>query len=162
MPAVSSEFRSDRVERFVVGGLLLLVGGGALAFWNVERSAQWPLLAIVLSGGLFVGLGLFLIGFRRVVRLEPKRGVSELRTLFGVAVAARHYPLADFEAVGSHGSTAEILCLDVALFTFGGEHLTLRTMLSDTAARQEIARVAQCLGLPAEYAPRARRYLIGH
>lgn len=160
-PSAAIEFRTDRVERLMLGGLLVLVGGGALAFWNVERSLQWPLVMIALIGALFVGLGLFLIGFRRVVRLERERGVTERHTLFGMAVGQRVYPLVDFEAVGSHGATTEMLSLDVVLFRSGGGHLTLRRMLSDAEAKHEIARVARCLDLPAEYQPRTRVYAIG-
>jgi len=158
----SLEFRTNPVERLVLGALLIVVGSGAMAFWSVERDVHWPLVLIALIGVLLVGLGLFLIGFRRVVRLERKHGATELRTFFGVAVDQRHYPLADFAAVGSHGSATEMLSLDVALFRCGGGYLTLRTMLSDTKAKDEIARVAQCLGIPAESEPRTRRYLIGH
>lgn len=145
----------------MVGVVLVFVGSGALAFWKVEQSIHWPLAMILLIDALFVGLGLFLIGFRRVMRLERKRGVSELRTLFGVKVAQWNYPMADFEAVGSHGSTTEILSLDIVLFRHGGVHLTLRKMLSDVDAKREITRVAQCLELPAEYEPRVRLYRIG-
>ncbi len=155
------EFHTDRVERLVVGAVLVLVGGGALAFWSIERGTQWPLVAILPIGMFIVGLGLFLLGFRRVVRLDPERGASELRTLFGIAVARRGYPLADFAAVGCHGSTTEMLYLDVVLFVLGGGFLTLRTMLADAEARNEIARVARYLGLPAEFEPRTRLYWVG-
>ena len=160
-PSTIIELRTDPVERLVAGLLLVGAGSGALAFWNVERSLHWPLLVILLIGASFVGLGLFLTGFRRRVRLERERGASESRTLFGLVVARRHFPLSDFEAVGSHGATTEILALDVVLFRHDGGHLTLRKMLSDGDAKAEITRVAQCLGLPAEYQPRGRRYLIG-
>ena len=155
------EFRTDGVERLALGVVLVFVGSGALAFWKVEHNMHWPLVMILLIGALFVGLGLFLMGFRCVMRLERKRGVSELRTLFGVKVAGRHYPMADFEAVGCHGATTELLSLDVVLFSHGGGHLTLRKMLNYADARSEITRVAQCLELPAEYKPRTRLYLIG-
>lgn len=154
------EFRTDRNERLVLGALLILTGVGALAFWWVERNLHWPLLLILLIGVLFVCLGLFLIGFRRFVRLERQSGANEVRSLFGVVLSRRHYPLADFEAVGSHGATTEILSLDVVLFRRDGGHLTLRTMLGDAQAKSEIARVAACLGLPAEAEPRARLYSI--
>lgn len=155
------EFRTDPVERLVVGVVLVFVGSGALSFWNVEQSMHWPLAMILLIGASFVVLGLFLMGFRRVMRLERKHGVSELRTLFGVKVARWDYPMADFEVVGSHGATTELLTLDVVLFRHGGGHLTLRKMLNDADAKNEITRVAQCLELPAEYEPRMHLYLIG-
>lgn len=155
------EFHTDRVERLVIGAVLVFAGGGALAFWNVERGTQWPLVAIVPIGMFIAGLGIFLLGFRWVVRLDPERGASELRTLFGVVVARRNYPMAGFEAVGCHGSTTEMLYLDVVLFKPGGGFLTLRTMLADAEARNEIVRVAQYLGLPAEFEPRTRLYWIG-
>lgn len=158
----SIEFRTDRVERLVVGVLLVFVGSGAVAFWNVEQSVHGPLVAILLIGALFAGLGLFMIGFRRMVRIEHKRGVSERRTLFGVTVAEWRYPLADFDAVGSRVSAADMLSWDVALFRRDGGCLVLRAWVGDAEEVQnEIARVAQCLGLPAEREPRMRTYLIG-
>ncbi len=156
------EFRTDRVERLMIGVLLILVGGGALAFWNVERDLVWPQLAILAAGAAFALLGLYLIGYRCRVRLDRQDGVSELRTLYGLLVSSRHYSLAEFEAVGCHGATSEILTLDVVLFRRDGGYQTLRTMLSDAEARAEIARIAACLGLPAEYTPRTRLYRIGH
>ena len=135
------------------------IGGGALAFWTVERSTQWPLLMTLLISAFFVVFGIIMIGFRRVVRLEPRHGASELRTLFGAVVVRRSYPLTDFEAVGSHGSIQEGPWWDIVLFKHGGKFLTLRTMLSDTETKREITRVAELLGLPAEYEPRARFYL---
>ena len=156
---LSIEFRTNRSERLVLGVSCVLVGSGALAFWNVERSTQWPLLMILLIGACFVGLGLFMLGFRRVVRLDSGHGASELRTLFGMEVARRSYPLTDFEAVGCHGSIQEGPWWDIVLFRHGGTFLTLRSMLSDAETKREIARVARLLGLPAEYEPRARFYL---
>lgn len=159
MQSDAIEFCTDRAERLVVGVSFVFIGGGALAFWNVERSTQWPLLMILLIGACFAMLGIFMIAFRRVVRLEPRHGASELQTLFGAVVARRSYPLTDFEAVGSHGSIQEGPWWDIVLFRHDGRFLTLRAMLSDTETKREIARVAQLLGLPTESEPRARFYL---
>ncbi|MBZ0105840.1 MAG: hypothetical protein K8H84_09435 [Sulfuricella denitrificans] len=155
----SIEFSSDRAERLVVGLLLALVGGAALLFWNVERGVQWQHLAIFLSGMFFAGFGLFLIGFRRRIRLDPKGGVIELSTLFGSIVSRRHYPLKDFESIGCHGSIQEGPWWDLVLFRDDGDFLTLRRMLGDKETQREIERLSRLLGLRAEYEPRIRTYL---
>ena len=154
------EFSTERIERIVIGWVLVFMGGGALMFWNVERSKQWQALLILMIGAIFVGVGIFLVGYRRAVRLESGSGVSERRSLYGREILRRHHPLADFEAVGCHGSAADSMYLDVVLFRRGGGFLTLRTMRSNADTKQEITRVAECLGLPAEYKGRVRRYWI--
>ena len=155
------KFSTDRVERLVLGWACIVLGGGALAFWNVQRSAQGPLVMLLLIGAFFLGLGIFLIGFRRAVCLEAETCAREIRTFFGKILSQKYYQLSEFEAVGCHGATTELLYLDVALFKKGGGFVVLRTMVSDAEAKREIDRVAQYLGLPAEIEPRTLSYLIG-
>lgn len=153
------EFHTARAERIMLGIVFILVGGGMSVFWNVERSTAWPLITILLAGMFFFGLGLFMIGFRRIVLLQNRQGVSELHSLFGVILARQSYPLTDFEAVGSHGSIQEGPWWDVVLFRHDGKFFVLRTMLSDTEAKREVEKASRSLGLPAEYEPKARFYL---
>jgi len=161
-PSEMIEYRTDHVERLVLGMVFVLLGGGALTFWNVEQSTHWPLVMILIIGMLFIGLGLFLIGFRRSVRLEGSHNVSERCMLFGVTIAVRRHPLTDFECVGCRISAADLVSWDVALFMPGGGYIVLRAWVSDfEKVQEEITRVEQSLGLPAQRKPRGRAYLVG-
>jgi hypothetical protein len=156
------EYHTDHVERLVLGMVFVLLGAGALAFWNVEQSTQWPLVLVLMIGILFIGLGLFMIGFRRSVRLEGSRGVSERRSLFGITIATRRRPMTDFECVGCRISAADLVSWDVALFMPGGGCIVLRAWVSNfEEVQQEITRVEQSLGLPAQREPRIRTYIVG-
>src|SRR3990172_527367 len=151
------EYRTDRVERLVLGILFVVLGSGALAFWYVEQSIRWPLVMILMIGMLFIGLGLFMIGFRRTVRLEGNRAVSERRSLFGAAIAVIRHPLTDFDSVGCRISASDKVSWDVALFLRNGGCIILLSWVSNfEEVQQEISRIGQCLGLPVERKPRGR------
>lgn len=152
-------FGSDASERVVVGLCLSGMGAGALAFWNIGRDpALWLML---LAGSLLVLLGLVMLGLRRVVALERREGVVERLSLYGLHLRRRHWPSASFDTAGSQIAGSDSQFVDVVLYPPAGVQLALKRLLGDDQARREIAALAAHLTLPAESAPRARRFLIG-